>query len=91
MSYAGQRLIYDADSHLMELPDFLSAHSTQNMQAKLPDLTAALTGRFDPNAYAGKQGHSAAHVARLVALGNDLTKGPKCHHHQADDGAEAKP
>lgn len=79
MSYAGQRLIYDADSHLMELPDFLSAHTTQNMRAKLPDLTAALTGQFDPEAYAGKQGHSAAHLASLVALGDNLTRGPKWH------------
>src|SRR5260221_13265198 len=26
MAYAGQRTVYDADSHILELPDFLDAH-----------------------------------------------------------------
>ena len=79
MTYAGQRLIYDADSHLMELPDFLTAHVEQGLRSTLPDLTAALTGQFDPDAYAGKQGHTPSHVASLIALGDNLTKGPKWH------------
>jgi predicted TIM-barrel fold metal-dependent hydrolase len=79
MTYAGQRLIYDADSHLMELPDFLTAHAERGLHSSLPDLTAALTGQFDPEAYAGKQGHSASHLASLMALGDNITKGPKWH------------
>ncbi len=80
MSYAGQRLIYDADAHLMELPDFLERHADRELRSKLPDLTDVLTGLFDPEAYTASRGHSAAHVASLVELGDDLTrKGPKWH------------
>jgi len=79
MSYAGDRLIYDADSHLMELPDFLSAHAENGIRDRLPDLTAALTGQFDPDAYQGQAGHSPEVVAELVALGDRLTRGPKWH------------
>jgi len=79
MSYAGDRLIYDADSHLMELPDFLSAYAAKNIRDQLPDLAAALTGQFDPDAYQNQAGHKPDEVARLVALGDNLTKGPKWH------------
>lgn len=79
MTYAGDRVIYDADSHLMELPDFLSAHATEEIRSQLPNLTEMLTGQFDPDAHAGESGHNAADVAKLVALGDDLTRGPKWH------------
>lgn len=79
MSYAGDRLIYDADSHLMELADFLSAHAEKSIRERLPDLTAALTGQFEPDAFADQAGHPPEDVAKLVALGDNLTKGPKWH------------
>lgn len=80
MSYAGDRLINDADSHLMELPEFLIAHAADDVRAHLPDLTAALTGQFDPHRYThAGAGHDPDTVARLVALGDDLTRGPKWH------------
>jgi hypothetical protein len=41
MTYAGQRLIYDADAHLMELPDFLERHADRELRSKLPDLLRA--------------------------------------------------
>jgi len=79
MSYAGDRLIYDADSHLMELPDFLTRHADAHIRERLPDLTAALTGQFDPDRHAGQSGHDPATVAELLALGDRLTRGPKWH------------
>lgn len=79
MTYAANRLIYDADSHLMELPDFLSAHAAAAIRDQLPNLTETLTGQFDPESHAGHKGHSEAEVARLIALGDNLTKGPKWH------------
>ena len=79
MSYAGDRLIYDADSHLMELPDFLSAHAEKRIRDQLPDLGASLTGQFDPDAYQGQAGHDAEALEKLIALGDNLTKGPKWH------------
>ncbi len=79
MSYAGDRLIHDADSHLMELPDFLTAFADPDIRDELPDLTSALTGQFDPDAYAGRAGHLPETRERLLALGDDLTRGPKWH------------
>ena len=79
MTYAGERTIYDADSHLMELPDFLSAHASKKIKDKLPNLQEILTGQFDPDSHAGKQGHNPENVDKLLALGDALTKGPKWH------------
>jgi len=79
MTYAGERTIYDADSHLMELPDFLYRSADAATRRLLPDLGEALTGTFDANAYAGREGHTQAHADQLAALGDNLTKGPKWH------------
>ena len=79
MTYAGERLINDADSHLMELPDFLTAHADASIREQLPSLMDALTGQFDPQTYAGVAGHAPEVVEQLVALGDNLTKGPKWH------------
>lgn len=79
MTYAGERIIHDADSHLMELPDYLTRWADPNIRDRLPDLKAALTGQFDPDAYSGLAGHSPERVAELVALGDQLTRGPKWH------------
>ena len=79
MTYAGELDIYDADSHLMELPDFLTAHADVSIRDQLPNLMDALTGQFDPQLYAGETGHSPEVVEQLVSLGDNLTKGPKWH------------
>ena len=79
MTYSGERLIFDSDSHLMELPDFLSAHVSQKIKNRLPDFRELLTGQFDPESHAGKLGHSPENVKKMMALGNNLTKGPKWH------------
>ena len=51
MTYAGDRLIFDADSHLMELPDFLSAHASADILDTLPNLKKSLTGQFNPDTH----------------------------------------
>ena len=79
MSYAGERLILDADSHLMELPDFLTAHADPADLDLMPRLGAIATGQFDPGAYVGKAGHAPQTVRELVELGDNLTRGPKWH------------
>ncbi len=79
MTYAGERLILDADSHLMELPDFLSAHADPGTEDLLPRLMDITTGQFDPSAFIGKPGHDPEVVADLVKLGDGLTRGPKWH------------
>jgi len=79
MTYAGDRLILDADSHLMELPDFLSAHADPDDLALMPRIGEITTGQFDPGEHVGRSGHPPEVVERLVQLGDNLTRGPKWH------------
>jgi len=79
MSYAGQRLIYDADSHLMELPDFLSAHADPDSRHRLPVLGDLTTGQFDPGDHVGTNGHAPETLDKLIAMGDRITWGPKWH------------
>ena len=79
MTYAGHRLILDADSHLMELPDFLSAHAEPGDIDLLPRLGAITTGQFDPGDHVGTSGHPPDVVERLLQLGDNITRGPKWH------------
>ena len=92
MGYAGERLIYDADSHLMELPDFLSAHADPSSRHLLPPLGTRTTGLFDPGEHVGKTGQSPETVRKLLELGDRITRGPKWHDalaHSAARGAIA--
>lgn len=79
MTYANGRAICDADSHLMELPDFLTRHADPADRASMPPLGSLATGQFDPGGHVGKAGHAPERVAELVALGDGLTRGPKWH------------
>ena len=79
MSYAGDRIIHDADSHLMEMPDFLTAHADASVRTSLPNLGQTTTGIFDPGEHVGLKRHSPETVARLLELGDQLTRGPKWH------------
>ena len=68
----------DADSHIMELPDFLTAFADPDVRDRLP---AILPG--DDNATvdglppAGVTAHSVERVAQLKALGSRILAGPK--------------
>ena len=81
MTYAGDRTIYDADSHLMELPDFLTAHAQSGLHDRLPSLSEvslAVEG-VRMQELRGHQGHSPDVVQARLALGDNITKGPKWH------------
>ena len=81
MTYAGRRRILDADSHLMELPDFLTRHAEARMRDRVPTLMEvglAIEG-IRMRDYRGRRGHPPEVVERLTALGDGLTKGPKWH------------
>ena len=79
MSYAGERSIFDADSHLMELPNFLSRFAADEMRDSFPNFekeSLAVDGvRFDDDAPV----HTDETVRTLKALGDRLTWGPKWH------------
>ncbi len=79
MTYAGERVILDADSHLMELPDFLTRHAPAAVRGRIPSLVAATTGSFDSGSQYDRSGHDPQTRARLLELGDQLTKGPKWH------------
>jgi predicted TIM-barrel fold metal-dependent hydrolase len=79
MSYAGDRIIYDADSHLMELPDYLTGNADAAIRDRIPEIGASTTSVFDPGAFAGQNSHTPETVEKLVALGDNLTRGPKWH------------
>ena len=42
MPYATGRQFFDADSHIMELPDFLTVHADRNMAHRIPQLIVAI-------------------------------------------------
>lgn len=77
MSYAGSRIIYDADSHLMELPDFLTRHAEPAFREHIPPISSM--GEFEFTRYADMREHPAQVVDELTALGDNLTRGPKWH------------
>jgi predicted TIM-barrel fold metal-dependent hydrolase len=81
MTYAQGRVINDADSHIMELPDFLQPFAdpaTRELVPKLPVPTVGALAVLDPESAAAGR-HSPVKVAELVALGDSLIAGPKGH------------
>lgn len=78
MVYAQDRIIYDADSHLMELPDFLTKDAGPE-DADLPQAKLPTTGRIGAQVeeVVARGGHDAARIAELQALGDGLISGPK--------------
>ena len=79
MTYAGNRIIYDADSHLMELPDYLTAWASPEIRDRLPAIGESATAIFDPRDYIETRAHRPENLEKLLALGDDLTRGPKWH------------
>ena len=75
MTYAGDRRILDADSHLMEWPTFLTDHAPASVADRLPPISGGVSGLdVDRGANEPEQ------RAELVALGDDLIRrGPKWH------------
>jgi predicted TIM-barrel fold metal-dependent hydrolase len=81
MTYAQGRVINDADSHIMELPDFLKAYADPAVRDDIPMLPVPTVGALavlDPESAAAGR-HAPAKVAELVALGDRLIAGPKGH------------
>jgi uncharacterized protein len=79
MPYATGRRFLDADSHLMELPDFLREHAESSMRDRLPPIGISAGGTMQ-EALAGLAEHGGLRPERvdeLVALGDDLIAGPK--------------
>ena len=79
MAYAQGRTFLDADSHLMELPDFLRDHADPHLRDRLPEIAFESGGKMqdDLQELGVRRAHPAATVDELVALGDRLIAGPK--------------
>ncbi|MDH3684228.1 MAG: hydrolase, partial [Acidimicrobiia bacterium] len=79
MPYAEGRTFLDADSHIMELPNFLRDHADPAMRDLVPRLAVdggdVLRDRLSALDETG--GHSPETVEELLALGDGLIAGPK--------------
>ncbi len=80
MTYAAGRRLFDADSHIMELPDFLINHADPAMRDRLPpiDYTRSSMDEGEGWKLAKAGGHDRAYAAELESLGGvGLIRGPK--------------
>ncbi len=81
MVYAHGRVFHDADSHIMELPNFMSRHADAALLADIKDLTPVWRGELDKlpehAAVTATGRHEPVRLASLLALGDDLINGPK--------------
>jgi predicted TIM-barrel fold metal-dependent hydrolase len=79
MVYAQGRTFHDADSHIMELPDFLKDHADPDQRDRMPEIkvprVGPLANLLDEARVRG--GHAPEKVAEMVALGDTLIAGPK--------------
>ena len=81
MTYApANRPFYDADSHIMELPNFLKAYADPALRDEIPEVSYSASIVTDEEvavlmAQGGK--HSAEHVAAQIALGDKLIESSK--------------
>jgi predicted TIM-barrel fold metal-dependent hydrolase len=76
MTYAPDaRPFYDADSHIMELPDFLKSYADPKMRDEIPEVSysASLVSDEEVAEIVGQGGrHSEEHRQEMIALGDDL-------------------
>jgi uncharacterized protein len=81
MAYApDSRPLYDADSHVMELPDFLQRYADPELRAEMPAVSysASLVTDEEVAVIVVRGGrHSEAHVAELLSLGDRLIETSK--------------
>ena len=81
MPYAPQdRPIYDADSHIMELPDFLTSYADPDIRDQIPEVSYSASIVTDEEvaeimAQGGR--HSDEHIAEQIALGDKLIESSK--------------
>ena len=81
MTYAPDtRPYYDADSHIMELPDFLKAYADPDLRDEIPEVNynASLVTDEEVAVIVDQGGrHSATHIESQVALGDRLIEKSK--------------
>lgn len=76
MAYAGERVINDADSHIMETLDFLSNHADPEVKEKLGNMRLEAGGAMAEKAIA-KALERIADDAASAAISSNVVTGPK--------------
>jgi predicted TIM-barrel fold metal-dependent hydrolase len=79
MTYADGRLMLDADSHVMELPDFLSAHADPAMRDRIPPVNFDSGGNLSKRlaSYVATRHHEPSIVDEQIELRDRLLTGAK--------------
>ncbi len=81
MTYApAHRAFYDADSHIMELPDFLKKYADPGLRDQVPlvSYSASLVTDEEVAVIMAQGGrHSDAHLAEMIGLGDQLIEKSK--------------
>ncbi len=81
MTYApDSRPFYDADSHIMELPDFLKSYADPRLRDEIPEVSysaSIVTDEEVAEIVARGNRHSDEHVRELVGLGDKLIERSK--------------
>jgi predicted TIM-barrel fold metal-dependent hydrolase len=79
MVYAQGRVFHDADSHIMELPDFLKDYADPADRDRMPAIPVPRVGVLANllDEARERRGHSPETIAELVGLGDTLIAGPK--------------
>ena len=81
MTYApGHRPFYDADSHIMELPDFLKKYADPALRDEIPEVSysaSIVTDEEVAEIMARGGRHSAEHLTELRGLGDRLIESSK--------------
>jgi len=81
MAYASEdRPYYDADSHVMELPDFLTRYADPDIRSEIPEVSysASLVSDEEVAVIMDQGGrHSAEHVQAQIDLGDRLIESSK--------------
>src|SRR6185295_4078692 len=79
MTYADGRVMLDADSHVMELPDFLSAHADPAMRDRIPPVNFDSGGNLSKRlaSYSTSRRHEPEVVDQHIGLGDQLLTGAK--------------
>ena len=76
MAYApADRPFYDADSHIMELPDFITRYADPSIRDELPEVSysASIVTDDEVQVIMDQGGrHSDDHIAAQLAMGDDL-------------------
>ena len=81
MTYArADRDYYDADSHIMELPNFLTSYADPKIRDQIPEVSysASLVTDEEVEVIMSQGGmHSAEHVQKQLQLGDELNSKSK--------------